>query len=126
MTRRPRWTETAIVMAGLAVGLTACASSATSARTTESLLAQAGFRQMPADTPQKVAHMQTLPDRRLIARTYKDTKYYVYSDPEGCKCVYIGRQEQYDAYKNLGRQQQQATPDYVEEARQWEEQNAGR
>src|SRR5262252_8630655 len=119
---------TALLLA-LALGMTACATTATGPKT-EDLLSQAGFKQMPADTPQKVAHMQTLPDHRLIARNYKGKKYYVYSDPDGCKCVYVGTPAQYQSYRSIARQQQQANPGYqpqegVEEARELEEENAG-
>jgi len=113
----------------LALGMAACATTNAGPKT-EDLLSQAGFRRVPADTPQKVAHMQTLPDRRLIGRTYQGKKYYVYSDPEGCKCVYLGTPAQYATYQNIARQQQQTAPGWqpqtgVEEAREWEEQNSG-
>src|SRR5262249_61311593 len=76
-------------------------------------------------------HMQTLPDKRLVSRTYQGKKYYVYSDPEGCKCVYIGDPAQYQSYQSIARQQQQAAPGWqpqqgVEEAREWEIENSGR
>src|SRR5262245_42333192 len=48
---------------GLAMLAAGCA---TATQTTESLLAQAGFRQLPADTPQKLDHLQTLPERRIV------------------------------------------------------------
>jgi len=119
----------AMLPLALALGIGACATTATGPKT-EDLLSQAGFKQMPADTPQKVAHMQTLPDHRLIARNYKGKKYYVYSDPDGCKCVYVGTPAQYQSYRSIARQQQQANPGYqpqegVEEARELEEENAG-
>src|SRR5262249_6761327 len=87
----------------LALGVAASATTATGPKT-EALLSQAGFRQMPADPPQKVAHMQTLPDRRLIARNYKGKKYYVSSDPEGCKCISPGTPAQYQTYRSIARQ----------------------
>ena len=116
------------LLLALALGMTACATT-TSVPKTEDLLSQAGFKQMPADTPQKVAHMQTLPDHRLIARNYKGKKYYVYSDPGGCKCIYVGTPAQYQSYRNIARQQQQANgyqpQEGVEEARELEEENSG-
>ena len=120
MTTTRRWT----MAVGFALTMTACA---TSTQNTETLLSRAGFRQLPADTPQKVAHMQTLPDRKLIARTYQGKKYYVYSDPEGCKCLYIGNPEQYKTYQGLVQQLQApvATSGGVEEAREWEIENSG-
>ena len=79
----------------MGLGLSACATTA--GPSTVDLLSQAGFRKVPADTPQKVAHLQTLPDRRLVARKYQDKKYYVYTDPQGCKCMYVGNAAQYQS-----------------------------
>jgi len=123
---RTRWGVLTVLMLA---GTTACATTA--GPKTEDLLSQAGFRKLPADTPQKVAHMQTLPDKRLVSRTYQGKKYYVYSDPEGCKCVYIGDPAQYQSYQGIARQQQQSAPGWqpqsgVEEAREWEIENSGR
>jgi hypothetical protein len=111
----------ASVTFGLVLGLAACATTAG----TESLLSQAGFRQLPADSPKKVAHLQTLPERRLVARTYQGKKYYVFSDPNGCKCLYIGNPAQYQAYQGLLQQRQAFLEGGVEEAREWEIENSG-
>src|SRR5215471_69639 len=107
----------------LALGMSACATTG-SVSQTEDLLSQAGFKKVAADTPQKVGHMQTLPDHRLVARTYKGNKYYVYSDPDGCKCIYVGNPTQYQSYRNS--QQQQTAQGGVEESREWEEENPGK
>ncbi|HXJ81841.1 MAG TPA: hypothetical protein VMS64_24555 [Candidatus Methylomirabilis sp.] len=120
MTTRRQWT----IAVGIALTMTACA---TATQNTEALLSQAGFRQLPADTPQKVSHLQTLPERKLIGRTYQGKKYYVYSDPEGCKCLYIGNPEQYKIYQGLVQQLQTPASHTggVEEAREWEIENSG-
>ena len=111
---------------GLALGMTACVMSST--QSTEAMLRQAGFRQLPADSPQKIAHLQTMPERKVIGRTYQGKKYYVYSDPQGCNCLYIGTPEQYKTYQGILQQLQ--TPAWqptggVEEAREWEIENSG-
>src|SRR5262245_56067858 len=105
----------------LALGMTACAMTG-SVSTTEDLLSQAGFKKVAADAAQTGAHMQTLPDHRLVARTYKGNKYYVYSDPDGCKYIYVGSPTQYQSYQSIARQQQTAQGG-VEESREWEEEN---
>ena len=107
---------------GLALLAAGCA---TATQTTESLLAQAGFRQLPADTPQKLAHLQTLPERRIVIRTRQAQKYYVYADPGGCKCLYIGSADQYQRYQQFVQAQQQLYTGGVEEAREWEIENSG-
>ena len=92
---------------------------------TKNFLTQAGFRQVPADTPQKLAHLQTLPEHRLIARTNLGHPYYVYADAGGCRCLYIGSPQQYQAYRRLVQEQRAEQGEAVEEARQWEIENAG-
>jgi hypothetical protein len=113
-----------VVAAAFALGITGCVTTAK----TETMLSQAGFRQIPADTPQKLAHLKTLPEHRLVGRTSpKDGKeYYVYSDPDGCKCLYMGNPTQYQEYKRIAQQQAQAEGQEVREAREWEEENSGR
>ena len=99
MMKRWQWTKMAVVAVGFALGITGCA---TTAPKTENLLSQAGFRQIPADTPQKLAHLKTLPERKLVARTSsKGKKYYVYADPDGCKCLYMGGPKEYSEYQHL-------------------------
>ena len=120
----------AVVAVGFALGIAGCATT-TATQSTENLLSQAGFRQLPADTPKKLAHLNTLPERRLIARTSsKGAKYYVYADQDGCKCLYIGNPSQYQSYQTILKQQHQAAQPYepaggVEEDREWEEANSG-
>ncbi len=64
--------------------------------TTEQLLAAAGFQQKAADTPAKLAHLETLtPARKLVAHQRDGHLYYVYADPELCKCLYVGTAAQY-------------------------------
>ena len=104
-----RW----ITLLGLAWGLGGCALALSD---TESLLSQAGFRQLPADTPKRVEHLQTLAPHRLIKRTTDGKSYYVFADPSNCKCLYVGNDAAYAKYKTLVRQQQDAL--YLEEQRQ--------
>jgi len=129
MTAGWRWTRVALGTIGLALGMTACASTSSTPNTVD-LLGQAGFRKLPADTPQKVAHLQTLPEHTLVARSYQGKKYYVYADLQGCNCLYIGNPAQYESYQAIVRQQQQASQTWqpkggVEEAREWEIENSG-
>src|SRR5262249_34158921 len=111
---------------GLGVIVGGCASATVQ---TENLLGQAGFRRLPADTPAKVAHLSTLPPGKVVGREYQGKKYYVFSDPADCKRLYIGNAAQYQAYQRLVQAQQAAAAQWattgVEEARQWEIENAG-
>lgn len=107
------------------IGLLVAAAGCATVGGTESLLTQAGFRQVPADTPQKLAHLRTLPDHRLIARSNQGKAYYVYADAENCKCLYIGSPQQYQAYRQLVQDKRAEQAEAVDEARQWEIENAG-
>ena len=64
--------------------------------TTEQLLASAGFQKKVADSPAKLAHLETLtPARKLVTHRRDGHLYYVYADPETCKCLYVGTAAQY-------------------------------
>jgi len=87
---------------GLLLGVGALAAGcAIAAETTESRLAQAGFRKLSADTPEKISHLQTLPTRKFVKRNRDGKTYYVYADPEYCKCLYVGTVQQYARYGAL-------------------------
>ena len=93
---------------GLACGLGGCAFALSN---TESLLTQAGFRNLPADMPKRAEHL-------LIRRTADGKSYYVFADPTNCKCLYVGSEDAYAKYKTLVQRQEDAM--YLEEQRQEE------
>jgi uncharacterized protein YceK len=69
----------------LAVTITGCAAMrARDARSTEQMLAAAGFQMKLADTAQRAADLKTLPPRKLTVQRYGDAPYYVYADPDVC------------------------------------------
>lgn len=118
MTTRGHWRRH-IVVVGIAVAVSACAAAA---QRTESMLTQSGFRQIPADTPAKLTHLKTLPQRQLVQRTHQGQKYYLFADAEGCKCMYVGRDQQYQGYQRIAKDarvaEDRATA--LEEAKEWE------
>ena len=58
-------------------------------------LEAAGFRAVPADTPEKKARLEKMPDR-LFTKVMRDGKpYYVVADPRGCGCMYVGNERAY-------------------------------
>ena len=64
---------------------------------TEGLLAAAGFEMKVADTPEKLANLSTLTPRRTLIPQERDNRlYYVYADPDLCKCLYVGTSMQYE------------------------------
>ena len=69
---------------------------------TERTLAAAGFQMKLADTPEKLAHLQTLqPQHRLVPHSQGGETRYVWADAQYCKCLYAGSQQAYQRYQKL-------------------------
>jgi hypothetical protein len=69
----------------------------------EQALAAAGFQAQPADTPEKLAQLQSLAPRKVLWRPHDGELLYVYADPTWCQCLYVGGEEQ---YQRLRRQEE--------------------
>ncbi len=79
------------------------------AASTESVLAAAGFRMLPADTPDRLANLQGMTPRKIVPHASSDGKVaYVYADPTNCKCMWIGGPAEYQRYQQLAIQKQLA------------------
>jgi hypothetical protein len=92
---------TILVGATLAVLLAGCASPGPSpgVQRKEALLTQCGFKMFPANTPQQLQQLQTLPADRISVVNRSGKRYYVYPDPAQ-KVLYVGHDAQYQAYAN--------------------------
>ena len=100
------WWIVLIVVAVLSLTLAGCASLQKNAvKDVEGLLTKAGFRQMPADTPEKLAHLKSLPQNKIIRRTRDGNLYIVYADASNCICMYVGNETNLRHYRNLEIQQ---------------------
>jgi len=100
--RLTSWTRRAValVCAGLALG--GCATIRRHATLdTEQVLAAAGFVMKLSDTPEKLANLQALKPRTLVAQERGGRLYYVYADPDACRCLYVGTEAQYQEYQRL-------------------------
>ena len=64
-------------------------------------LADAGFIMRPANTPQKMERLKKLPPRKFVARTIDGKRFYLYADPDYCKCVMVGDQRALQAYRDM-------------------------
>lgn len=92
--------------AALALTLAGCqALEQEEAKSTEQLLAAANFQIKQADTPQRMTHLETLTQRKLVPHDQDGQIRYVYADADGCKCLYVGDEADYDAYQKLAAQQ---------------------
>lgn len=68
----------------------------------ERMLAAANFQMKFAKTPEQIAKIEALPQRKLTPVPGPDGKNrFVYADAQFCKCVYVGTEEAYDRYQNL-------------------------
>lgn len=68
----------------------------------EPMLSAAGFRQLPADTPDKVQRLAKLAPLRVSHYVGKDGKMrYWFADPDYCHCFYVGDEAAYDKYQDL-------------------------
>ena len=95
----------AAVVAILALG--GCASTTNGTAKFEQTLIAGGFRMKLADTPEKLAHLQTLPQKRIVPRQKDGKVYYVFADPDQ-KALYVGDAQAYQQFQDLRLQQQDA------------------
>jgi hypothetical protein len=87
--------------------LTGCATIRRSeARSTEEMLAAAGFVMRPADTAERQQRLATRSPYRLESHTKNSEVVYTYADPDGCKCLYVGGPKEYSEYQHLRLQRQ--------------------
>ncbi len=70
-------------------------------QSTEQMLAAAGFQMRLADTPQKLEHLKTLTQHKLVRHDKDGDAVYVYADATDCQCLYVGNQVAYGEYEKL-------------------------
>jgi hypothetical protein len=76
------------------------------AQSTEQLLAAAGFHMKEATTPQQLANLKAMTQRKIVIHDQDGQTRYVYADAGGCKCVYVGSEQNYDEFQNLSVKQE--------------------
>jgi len=100
-----RWCKGRTVLSvalAAATMLTGCATfRGSEARSTEELLAAAGFVMRPADTAERQQRLAARPPYRLESHTKDGKAVYTYADPDGCKCLYVGGPNEYSEYQHL-------------------------
>jgi hypothetical protein len=75
----------------------------------EPMLSAAGFRMLPADTPERQKQLESLVPLSVnyyIGKT--GNLHYYMADPDYCKCMYIGTEENYQQFEKLKLNQQYA------------------
>ena len=101
-----RFMKTILPLALAAALLTGCAAIDKAERKgTEQQLAAAGFKVLPANTPERQTALTQLKPYTISRQIRGDKVFYVYPDPDG-DFAYIGDQAAYAAYQQLIVQQQ--------------------
>lgn len=88
-----------------------CAGPRQKAERREQLLTRAGFRQIPADTPERADALERLEAGDVVPVLHNERTFYVYPDRRTCKCLYVGRSDEYDSYLKLLQQDKSPQPD---------------
>jgi len=71
------------------------------------MLSAAGFRMLPADTPDRQKQLESLLPMQVLYYVGKTgTLHYYMADPFYCKCMYIGSEQNYQKYERLKLNQQ--------------------
>jgi len=88
-------------LAFLAFALICCGRPAAGQEAIGMHLENAGFIMRPAITPEQQARMRKLPARKFIARAKAGVRYFIYADPDYCKCVFLGNQEAMRNFRDI-------------------------
>jgi hypothetical protein len=107
-----------VAVSASCLALAACETTAQRIDHKENNLAAAGFTVLPANTPDREAELNQLPPNKFVPKPTGDQVQYVYADPVECKCLYVGDQKAYGAYrqevlaKHLANEQQMTAQMY--------------
>lgn len=75
---------------------------------TERVLAAAGFQMKLADTPEKLAKVQAMTQRKIQPHDKDGAVFFVYADALECTCVYVGTEAAHQRYQELALKQELA------------------
>ena len=78
--------------------LAACAMAVSNK---EDMMAAAGFKIQPANTPQRQAALRSMASHKFSSQVRNSRVVWVYADPTVCNCLYLGDQQAYDTYRRL-------------------------
>lgn len=60
-----------------------------------------GFVMRAADTPARIERLRQLPPRAFVAHIKNGRRYYLYADPDYCKCIFVGDELAMKNYRDL-------------------------
>ena len=79
----------------------------------------AGFADRPADTPARQAMLMRLPPHRFVLHTHGSSVAFVYADPGGCDCLYVGSGRALQRYRRRTGDRRDAIQDYQDYHWDW-------
>ena len=91
--------EHARVLAFLIFGLSGTAGAGQEGK--DMKLEDVGFVMRPANTQAQLQRLRQLPPRTFVARNKNGRRYYLYADPDYCKCVFVGDELAMKNYRDL-------------------------
>lgn len=118
-------TIASVGLAMLAVAPGAVLAQTGNVSSKESDLAAAGFVARTADTQEQQDMLARLPTKKLLLRSYQGVTHYVYADPKGCNCIYVGDAAAYQAFTKTRQQaananmQEWAAQDFADSRWNW-------
>ena len=91
------------LIAALAIALAGCtAIQKQEAARAQQMLAAAGFERQMADTPERLATLQSVvPQRKVFSVAAADGPRFVYADADYCQCAYAGDQQAHERYQRM-------------------------
>ena len=98
----PKTLSALLIVTG-GVALFALAAGCATTKQTEDLLSAAGFKIVPAITPQQRARLATLPPHKITMVQRNGKEYFVYPDVTN-NVLYVGQNPQYQQYQSLRQQ----------------------
>jgi hypothetical protein len=87
----------------LLLGIAAAATPAQAQLATDMKLEDAGFEMRRADTPEKMAQLRKLPPRQFATRMGKTGRYFIWADPDTCRCAFVGTEKARQAFLDMRR-----------------------
>ncbi|MCB2192088.1 MAG: hypothetical protein KQI62_11015 [Deltaproteobacteria bacterium] len=87
----------------LALSLAACMgpNSQEAQQQTDRLLMSSDFQFIPANTPERMKHLESMPQNRILHVVRNGKDYYLWADAKNGQCLWVGTWKDYQRFKKL-------------------------
>ena len=87
----------------LAFSLAACMgpNSQEAIQQSDRLLISSGFDAIPANTPARMKHLESMPQHRILHLMRGGKDYYLWADAANGQCLWVGTWQDYQRFKQL-------------------------